>query len=1315
MPFLIHAGHGHPDFSRCQPILPASPGGFLPKPKDPKKTMKHSNPISRSRATVLLAGLLLAPSGLNAAQLAYEGFDYPAGSGNLTGLNGGSGWNGVWRIVNNNPGDIVAASLSAATSPAGYNARSMGNSCNVLGGRRVGRKLDTSATGPFGALGIVNGSGQIGADGKTVYISFMQQPSAPEKYYEFEFHRGDLGDTGRIAGIGNDQAGTNVNLRAPNGTHTAVGPGNTNVNFYVVRIDFKAGNDDVYVYQNPTSLTEAGATVSLFKGNAADMSFDGVSLGAFDGTPARTVAHDEVRIGQTWEDVTIPVTAAPLVTRQPKASTVGYVGGTVILHADASGQPLPTYQWYKGVDPIIGQTGKDLTLSNLQSTDTGVYSWKATNGGGTATSSNATVTVNTAPAGLLVYDGFDYDAGIGRLPGNAGGIGWGSPWSFVDGNGTNVVSGSLAAGNNGPNGHDAQSTGNSNFTPNAQRDGRFVNTAVGSRLQAAGYVDGLGNVGADGKTLYISFLQQPNGTTLFYEFEFHRGNLGDSGRIGGIGNDTNNPTVSLRTGGGTPTLIGPGSTGVNLYVIRIDYKLGNDDVYVYQNPVSSTEPGTPTLFKGNASDMSFNGISFGAFVNGRTVTHDEIRLGQTWSDVIFGTSRRDLTWKGNGTTNQWNLSAANWDAGSGPTAFVTGDPVHFDDTGSDTPSIDVTASVSTASITATNATKNYTLGGTGTVITSGPLNKSGAGAFNLAGPSNFSGSLVVSGGSFGLNGTATVGGNINLNTGTVAATLGGTNNISGIVFANSGTLALSGTNGFSGLSVTNSTVTISGPTNIVGTGGTTVFFGNLAGANSTVNINAGANVSMTGVFNDALVFGRDGGSATVTQNGGTFTYNPSNRNEAFIGASASGATTASYTMNGGTLDMTGKRLGLSIGPITSTLTQTGGTINVRQLDLGANLATGNGIYNLTGGTMNIGGGGITSFSNIYQLNLGGGTIGATAEWLTPLAINLTGTNGSTTFNAPGVIVALNGDITGTGGIIKTGDGVLNLNGTANAYSGTTLVNEGTLAGLGNSSSAVTVASGATLSPGDFSVATFKAASTTLAAGSTFTVQVDSLTTTADQLLATGAVGLNNAILSVDDFNFETLPPGTSFTIVSAASVTGTFADYPQGAEVIIGANSFAINYTSTQVKLTMAGGGGNAYQTWASGAGLDGSPGKNPAFSADPDGDGIANGLEWVLGGNPLGQDGGTLVTPSRNGNGLLVSFKREEDSVGLANVIVEWSNSLTGTWTEVPITLAGGPAANGVIVTVNQAPDPDTVTVEIPSSNALNGKLFARIRAILP
>ena len=49
-----------------------------------------------------------------------------------------------------------------------------------------------------------------------------------------------------------------------------------------------------------------------------------------------------------------------------------------------------------------------------------------------------------------------------------------------------------------------------------------------------------------------------------------------------------------------------------------------------------------------------------------------------------------------------------------------------------------------------------------------------------------------------------------------------------------------------------------------------------AGCNGTLDIQPGAVLNVIGSFNDTFVIGRDGGSGTVIQNGGTFTFNPAN-------------------------------------------------------------------------------------------------------------------------------------------------------------------------------------------------------------------------------------------------------------------------------------------------------------------------------------------------------------------------------------------------------------------------------------------------------
>ncbi len=85
--------------------------------------------------------------------------------------------------------------------------------------------------------------------------------------------------------------------------------------------------------------------------------------------------------------------AAPTFSQHPQSQAVSS-GSEVSLTATASGSPAPTFQWRKNGVNIAGATGQVLTLTNVQSADAGSYSVVATNASGSATSSNATLTVS---------------------------------------------------------------------------------------------------------------------------------------------------------------------------------------------------------------------------------------------------------------------------------------------------------------------------------------------------------------------------------------------------------------------------------------------------------------------------------------------------------------------------------------------------------------------------------------------------------------------------------------------------------------------------------------------------------------------------------------------------------------------------------------------------------------------------------------------------------------------------------------------------------------------------------------------------------
>ncbi|MGO9114528.1 MAG: autotransporter-associated beta strand repeat-containing protein [Thermoguttaceae bacterium] len=106
-------------------------------------------------------------------------------------------------------------------------------------------------------------------------------------------------------------------------------------------------------------------------------------------------------------------------------------------------------------------------------------------------------------------------------------------------------------------------------------------------------------------------------------------------------------------------------------------------------------------------------------------------------------------------------------------------------------------------------------------------------------------------------------------------------------------------------------------------------------------------------------------------------------------------------------------------------------------------ASSSGIYNLNGGLLLVGSGGLTNGPGAAAFNFGGGTLGAITPWSSSVSMNLTEGGGDSTVDTTGGSISLSGNLTGIGGLTKTGDGLLILSG-SNSYRGNTIVALGTL-------------------------------------------------------------------------------------------------------------------------------------------------------------------------------------------------------------------------------------------------------------------------------
>lgn len=275
----------------------------------------------------------------------------------------------------------------------------------------------------------------------------------------------------------------------------------------------------------------------------------------------------------------------------------------------------------------------------------------------------------------------------------------------------------------------------------------------------------------------------------------------------------------------------------------------------------------------------------------------------------------------------------------------------------------------------------------------------------------------------------------------------------------------------------------------------------------------------------AFVLGDGGTTGTFTGdlvNNGVFVFNRTDDYD-FMGAFSG---TGDFTkLGGGTLTFAGDY------SYTGTTTIGGGSVKFAgQLDPETEI-------DLESGTLDISG----TPQTIAQLS-GGETAGINVQ-SSQLTVNQT-TN-----------TAFAGAISGDGGLVKSGTGLLNLTGTS-TYTGNTVVNGGALAVNGSIASTVVVNPGGTLkgvgsiggatitssgtaAPGN-SIGTLNVAGDiSFAAGSTYEVEVNAAGES-DRIVATGEATLTGGTVQVlaADGNYA---PLTEYTIITAAGgVDGTF-------------------------------------------------------------------------------------------------------------------------------------------------------------------------------
>ena len=253
-------------------------------------------------------------------------------------------------------------------------------------------------------------------------------------------------------------------------------------------------------------------------------------------------------------------------------------------------------------------------------------------------------------------------------------------------------------------------------------------------------------------------------------------------------------------------------------------------------------------------------------------------------------------------------------------------------------------------------------------------------------------------------------------------------------------------------------------------------------------------------------------------------------------------------------------------------------------------------------------------------------------------------------------------------------------------------------GTNNASQSLVAPTGTTSScPTWFSAAaTIPASPTalTFTDGATYTLTTELSRPSADQLL------LSCTIHGGTDTSNTPLFSSSSLTTAAGAfpsAVTSAFNAVAIGYRNV---NNLSVSHlTVTSLEIAKVG-VIDPYQAFIFQHGLD--PLTDGAFPADPDGDGIANGLEFVLGGNPTVGSRASLPVLTRNSpSEWTFSFLRHEQTAQIAALVVERSTDAK-LWTPLTDGIEVAPAINGYqLVTVHLA--------------AAGDRLFVRLKCTAP
>lgn len=638
-------------------------------------------------------------------------------------------------------------------------------------------------------------------------------------------------------------------------------------------------------------------------------------------------------------------------------------------------------------------------------------------------------------------------------------------------------------------------------------------------------------------------------------------------------------TLTLGTGGIDASSLSSGTTAISATTLTMganqSWNVGSGSAL---NVSSALNGGGFTLTKTGQGTLTLSGTSTGFTTSSLTVTQGTVNVS---GQLNVGSNQGASTL----TVNAASGNTATFGMTSSSSSFATGNQITFGNTTGGTAIFNMSGGYMRTQATGTNpAQRDIRVGQAGFGVANvtggsidiygylvGGITTSGAtGIWNISGGSvsvldkgtnNFASTLGATANTTGVmnvTGTGTFNSNVSGKTasglfvgenGQAYLNVSGTGNVNAGADAGSNGLRIGHVNVATAKGVVNlGAVGVGGgtiTTNRVSTAGTTAtsYFNFHGGTlKSTTTPNAAFMTGLTGAY----VYGEGG---TIDNNGQSITIGQS-----MLAPSAKGASAISTTGFGTTT-------GYTTAPLVTITGGSGTGMTANAIVDGSGVITG---FTIT----NPGTGYIATDTLTVTLSGGGYATTSTSTTAITLADNV---SGGMTFSGSGTTI-LSGTNTYTGATTVSA-GTLSVTGSLASGSAVSVASGSTLRGTGTIGGTTTIASGGTLAAGTSTsaIGTLTFSSTLDTSAASVSLKLNSTSGTFDLITSSGAVTLGSATLSLSDIGSGSWT-GTSsaFSILHGASIAGTFSGLSDGSSIVVGSNTFTINYTATDVTLTVS-------------------------------------------------------------------------------------------------------------------------------------------------